>query len=99
MLQVKFEDCRLAPRPAKAGEMSLKVGDVVEALMKQNDGDNIMGWQKAKIKELRVRFSFFSEIFLIIVLNSCIIFSVSYICMGIAFHSRQTSFIFGDFGL
>uniref|UniRef100_A0A914ZFE0 Agenet-like domain-containing protein n=1 Tax=Parascaris univalens TaxID=6257 RepID=A0A914ZFE0_PARUN len=33
--------------------MSLKVGDVVEALMKQNGGDNIMGWQKAKIKELR----------------------------------------------
>uniref|UniRef100_A0A9J2PV09 Agenet-like domain-containing protein n=1 Tax=Ascaris lumbricoides TaxID=6252 RepID=A0A9J2PV09_ASCLU len=54
--KVKFEDCRLAPRPAKAGEMSLKVGDVVEALMKQNDGDNIMGWQKAKIKELRVKF-------------------------------------------
>uniref|UniRef100_A0A914RDF4 Agenet-like domain-containing protein n=1 Tax=Parascaris equorum TaxID=6256 RepID=A0A914RDF4_PAREQ len=51
--KVKFEDCRLAPRPAKPGEMSLKVGDVVEALMKQNGGDNIMGWQKAKIKELR----------------------------------------------
>ncbi|KHN74183.1 Fragile X mental retardation protein 1 -like protein [Toxocara canis] len=51
--EVKFEDCRLAPRPAKPGEMTLKVGDVVEALMKQNDGDNVMGWQKAKIKELK----------------------------------------------
>lgn len=51
--EVQFEDCRLAPRPAKPGEMTLKVGDIVEALMKQSDSDNVMGWQKAKIKELR----------------------------------------------
>ncbi|VDN08321.1 unnamed protein product, partial [Thelazia callipaeda] len=48
--EVKFEDCRLPPRSTKTEV--LKVGDVVEALMKQ-DGDAIFGWQKAKIKELR----------------------------------------------
>lgn len=49
--EVKFEDCRLPPRPAKAGEMTLKVGDTIEALMKQDE--NIMGWQKSRIKELK----------------------------------------------
>lgn len=48
---MKFEDCRLPPRSVKVD--ALKVGDIVEALMKQ-DGDAIFGWQKAKIKELRV---------------------------------------------
>uniref|UniRef100_A0A915PZ09 Agenet-like domain-containing protein n=1 Tax=Setaria digitata TaxID=48799 RepID=A0A915PZ09_9BILA len=48
--EVKFDDCRLPPRSAKAD--TLKVGDIVEALMKQ-EGDAIFGWQKAKIKELK----------------------------------------------
>ncbi|VDO18162.1 unnamed protein product, partial [Brugia timori] len=45
--EVKFDDCRLPPRSAKAE--TLKVGDTVEALMKQED-DAVFGWQKAKIK-------------------------------------------------
>lgn len=53
---MKFDDCRLPPRSARAE--SLKVGDIVEALMKQ-EGDGIYGWQKAKIKELKVETSFY----------------------------------------
>lgn len=53
---MKFDDCRLPPRPTKAE--ALKVGDTVEALMKQ-EGEAIFGWQKAKIKELRVKISFY----------------------------------------
>lgn len=48
--EVKFDDCRLPPRSAEAE--AVKVGDIVEALMKQ-EGDTIFGWQKAKIKELK----------------------------------------------
>lgn len=51
--EVKFEDCRLPPRAPKVSENALKVGDVVEALMKQKDPENAMGWQKAKIRELK----------------------------------------------
>lgn len=52
---MKFDDCRLPPRSAKAE--ALKVGDTVEALMKQ-EGDAVVGWQKAKIKELKVKAQF-----------------------------------------
>lgn len=52
---MKFDDCRLPPRSAKAE--ALKVGDIVQALMKQ-EGDTIFGWQKAKIKELKVKVYF-----------------------------------------
>ncbi|VIO99991.1 KH domain containing protein [Brugia malayi] len=48
--EVKFDDCRLPPRSGKAE--TLKVGDTVEALMKQED-DAVFGWQIAKIKELK----------------------------------------------
>lgn len=41
----------MPPRAVKAE--TVKAGDVVEALMQQ-DNEAIFGWQKAKIKELRV---------------------------------------------
>lgn len=50
--EVKYEECRFPPRCTKFSAGSLKVGDIIEALMKQ-DEDKVFGWQKARIKELR----------------------------------------------
>lgn len=50
--EVKYEECRFPPRSAKFLPGSLKVGDITEALMKQDD-EKVFGWQKARIKELR----------------------------------------------
>ncbi|VDD97132.1 unnamed protein product [Enterobius vermicularis] len=50
--EVKYEECRLPPRTNKFTPGSLKVGDIIEALIKQDD-EKVFGWQKARIKELK----------------------------------------------
>ena len=50
---MKYEECRLPPRTNKFTPGSLKVGDIIEALIKQDD-EKVFGWQKARIKELKV---------------------------------------------